>query len=106
MLSEKEIVKKLIGSYPNCIETIAIYGASTPGVDFVSTVDNFAERIIKDFDKNRQKYYFGVMFENQQDCARYLASYMHDLYEECQNFVDENYYTENGEIYYYDEEED
>ena len=105
MMTEKEIVKKLVGTYPNSIVPIALnYGGCA--VDFVSTVDNFAADIMRDFDAGRQKYYFNIVFENVEDCARYIARYLHDLEEACQTFVDETYDVDtDGEICYLGEED-
>lgn len=101
-MTEKEIVKKLVGTYPNSIVPVALTCGKC-AVDFVSTVDNFAADIMRDFDAGRQKYYFNRTFENVEDCSRYIATYLHDLEEACQEFVDETYDVDtDGEIYYFE----
>ena len=99
-MTEKEIVKKLVGTYPNSIVPVALsYGRCA--VDFVNTVDNFAADVMRDFDAGRQKYYFDRTFENVEDCSRYLVTYLHDLEEVCQDFVDDTYDVDSdGEICY------
>lgn len=105
-MTEKEIVDKLIATYPDAIVPIPVYSSGV-GVDFVATVDNFSMYIMKDFDKNRQKYYFGVQFESPEDCARHLAGYLHSLSEACQDFVDDTFMLDtDGEIAYIGVEED
>ena len=105
-MTEKEIVNKLVGTYPNDIVPIGLpYGGLT--VDFVETVDNLSVSIMRDFDANRQKYYFGVSFESPEDCARHLATYLHDLRDRCQEFVDETFIVDtDGEIAYFGEDDD
>ena len=61
---------------------------------------------MNDFDTNRQKYHFGTSFENKESCVRYLATYMHNINELCQEWIDDNYYVVDGELYYNGEEED
>ena len=101
-MTEKEIVKKLVGTYPNSIVPVALT-CGRCAVDFVNTVDNFAADIMRDFDEGRQKYYFNRTFENVEDCSRYIATYLHDLEEACQEFVDETYDVDtDGEIYYFE----
>lgn len=102
-MKEEELVKKLINTYPNSVSVTIEYN-KWPRLDFVETVDNFAEDIIRDFDENRQKYHFGRTFENAQDCSRFLATYMHSINEICQDWIDDKYYVEDGELYVYDEE--
>ena len=104
-MNEEEIVKKLINTYPNSISVTIEYNR-WPKLDFVETVDNFAENIMNDFDSNRQKYHFGTVFDNKESCARYLATYMHSINELCQEWIDDNYYVVDGELYYDGEEED
>lgn len=105
-MTEKEIVKKLVGTYPNSIVPVPLtYGRCA--VDFVSTVENFAIDIMRDFDTGRQNYYFNRTFENVEDCSRYLATYLHDLEEACQDFVDETFDVDtDGEVCYLGEEDD
>lgn len=105
MKSEEDLVKKLIHTYPNSVAVTIEYN-NWPKLDFVETVDNFAERIMEDFDMNRQKYHFGVTFENKEDCVRYLASHMHSINEICQEWIEDNYYVKDGELYYSEEDED
>ena len=97
------IVKKLIHTYPNSISITIAYN-KWPQLNFVETVDNFAENIMNDFDENMQKYHFGQVFENKDQCVRFLATYMHSINELCQDWIDENYYAEDGELYSYAEE--
>ena len=91
-MNEEEIVKKLINTYPNSISVTIEYNR-WPKLDFVETVDNFAENIMNDFD-------------SKENCARYLATYMHSINELCQEWIDDNYYVVDGELYYDGEEED
>lgn len=104
-MTEKEIVAHLIATYPDAIVPIPVYNSGV-GVDFVETVDNFSMYIMRDFDKNRQKYYFGVQFESPEECSKHLAGYLHDLMEACQDFVDDTFMLDgDGEIAYIGEEE-
>ena len=48
-MNEEEIVKKLINTYPNSISVTIEYNR-WPKLDFVETVDNFAENIMNDFE--------------------------------------------------------
>lgn len=104
-IDEAAIVRKLINTYPNSVAVTVEYN-NWPRLDFVETVDNFAEDIMRDFDTNRQIYHFGVSFENKEDCARYLATYLHSINEICQAWIEDNYYVEDGDLYYDGEEED
>ena len=105
-MTEKDIVKKLVGTYPNSIVPIGTsYGHVA--VDFVNTVDNFAADIMRDFDNGRQNYYFNTTFDSVEDCAKYIARYLHDLEEACQEFVDNTYDIDtDGEICYLGEEDE
>lgn len=104
-MDDEKIVKKLLSTYPDSVAVTIEYN-KWPKLDFVETVDNFAEDIMNDFDVNRQKYHFGTTFENKEDCTRFLARYMHSINEICQNWIDENYFVEDGELYYNEEDED
>lgn len=102
---ERELVKKLIQAYPDAISVSVEYNRF-PKLEFVETVDRFAEKIMQDFDINRQKYHFATAFENKEECARYLATYLYSIVELCQEWIDENYYVEDGDLYYNDNVED
>ena len=105
-LNERDIVYKLILTYPNSISIEVGYGDSAR-LNFVETVSSFADHIINDFTESEQKRYFGACFKDADECERYLTNYMHSLNEMCQGWIDENYYVVDGELYYkVDDEED
>lgn len=102
--NELDIVKKLVHTFPDSIAVSVEY--DYPKLDFVETVDRLAERVMEEFDMNRQKYHFATIFENKEDCARFLASYLYSLAEYCQEWIDDNYYVVDGELYLKNDIED
>lgn len=103
--NESELVKKLINAYPDSIAVTVEYGTS-PKLDFVETIDRLADNVMSDFDINRQKFHFATVFENKEECARYLATYLYSIAEMAQEWIDENYYVQDGELYFCDDDDE
>ena len=100
--TQEKAVKKLIEKFPDAI--VNYYG--TMDLDFVSTVDRFADRIMEKIDPLERIGWFGKQFNSKDECARHIATYLFDLNEACQKFLDEHYYEVDGEIYKWDESEE
>lgn len=80
-----DLTKRLIVSYPNCIAV-----DENGNVEFEDTAYNFASAIMDNLDAKRQNYYFGEAFLSLEACVYYVRTYMQDLLEACQEFVDKN----------------
>ena len=80
-----DLTKRLIASYPDCIVT-----DEDNNVIFEETAYNFSVAIMEHIDAKRQKYYFGESFLSLEECTYYVRTYMQDLFEVCQDFVNNN----------------
>ena len=82
MMKVENIVKKLLNSYVNDIVV-------DDGVlDFENTLYNFSESIMRRMDDSQQKYVFGKVFENTEDCYDYLESKLPSLRDELEKLID------------------
>lgn len=82
-LSKRDIAEKIVSTYPDSIEENA------GDLNFDVTCDNFAERIMEEFDVGRQKFYFGREFMTITDCVKYIRNELPDILELCQAFIDD-----------------
>lgn len=82
-VDKRKIVQKLMHTYPdsivheNCI------------LNFDETVSNFAHCVWRDFDPERQHYHFNTLFASEEDCERWMICNLDNLYEDCQNFIND-----------------
>lgn len=94
-LSQEKAVKKLIDMFPDAIS--AYHGSLN--LDFVTTCDRLAKRVMDNMTDREQLGTFGRVFTDSDDCARFIATYMFDLSEQGQDFLDKTYSLIDGDIY-------
>lgn len=99
--SEAKILASLIRKFPDAIT----HHYNSMELDFVTTVDRFAQRIVETMSPGEIHALFAKKFKYQDEIARYLATYLHDLSEACQNFLDEHCYMEGDDVYTWDEDD-
>ena len=100
--TESKLVPLLIRKFPDAITRYY----NSMELDFVTTVDRFAQRIMEKLTENERHWLLGRNLNSQEEVAKYLATYLHDLSESCQSFLDEHCYKKDGEIYSWDYDED
>ena len=74
---QEELATKLLNTFPNCI--VEDYGV----INIEETVDELSNVIMSKFDKKKQKYYFGEVFDSPEECYRWLLAELPDLQEIC-----------------------
>lgn len=80
---QEELATKLLNTFPNCI--VEDYGV----INIEETVDALSNVIMSEFDEKRQKYYFGEVFANPEECYRWLLTELPDLQEICYEIISE-----------------
>ena len=80
---QEELATKLLNTFPNCI--VEDYGV----INIEETVDALSNIIMSEFDEKRQKYYFGEVFANPEECYRWLLTELPDLQEICYEIISE-----------------
>ena len=80
---QEELATKLLNTFPNCIAED--YGV----INIEETVDSLSNVIMSEFDEKRQKYYFGEVFANPEECYRWLLTELPDLQEICYEIISE-----------------
>ena len=80
---QEELATKLLNTFPNCI--VEDYGV----INIEETVDALSNVIMSEFDEKRQKYYFGEVFVNPEECYRWLLTELPDLQEICYEIISE-----------------
>lgn len=78
---QEELAAKLLNTFPNCI--VEDYGV----INIEETVDALSNVIMSEFDDKRQKYYFGEVFANPEECYRWLLTELPDLQEICYEII-------------------
>lgn len=79
------LVKRLIGSYPDAIETY-----DNGELDYESTVYNMSVRIMDTIDDGHQMSIFGKVFENEDDCYNHLIINVSELRETLEIYLHED----------------
>ena len=78
---QEELAIKLLNSFPSCIvEDCGV-------IDIEETVDALSNVIMSKFDEKKQKYYFGEVFANPEECYRWLLYDLPDLQEICYEII-------------------
>ena len=78
---QEELAIKLLNSFPSCIvEDCGV-------IDIEETVDALSNVIMSDFDEKKQKYYFGQVFANPEECYRWVLTELPDLQEICYEII-------------------
>ena len=80
---QEELATKLLNTFPNCIAED--YGV----INIEETVDALSNVIMSEFDDKKQKYYFGEVFANPEECYRWLLTELPDLQEICYEIISE-----------------
>ena len=80
---QEELATKLLNTFPNCI--VEDYGV----INIEETVDALSNVIMSEFDNKKQKYYFGEVFANPEECYRWLLTELPDLQEICYEIISE-----------------
>ena len=78
---QEDLATKLLNTFPNCIAED--YGV----INIEETVDALSNVIMSEFDEKRQKYYFGEVFANPEECYRWLLTELPDLQEICYEII-------------------
>lgn len=100
--SEDKTVQRLIEKYPDAIT----HFYNSLELDFVTTVDRFAKRIMENTNEMDRLHIFKKHIKTEDECARHIATYLFDLNEACQNFLEDHLYMNNGEVYAWDDEDE
>ena len=80
---QEDIAAKLLNTFPNCIVE------DSGVIDIEETVDALSNVIMSNFDEKKQKYYFGQVFANPEECYRWVLSELPDLQEICYEMISE-----------------
>ena len=80
---QEDLATKLLNTFPNCI--VEDYGV----INIEETVDALSNAIMSEFDDKRQKYYFGEVFANPEECYRWILTELPDLQEICYEIISE-----------------
>ena len=80
---QEELATKLLNTFPNCI--VEDYGV----INIEETIDALSNVIMSEFDNKKQKYYFGEVFANPEECYRWLLTELPDLQEICYEIISE-----------------
>ena len=78
---QEELATKLLNTFPNCI--VEDYGV----IDIEETADALSNVIMNKFDEKKQKYYFGQVFANPEECYKWILSDLPDLQEICYEII-------------------
>ena len=78
---QEDIATKLLNTFPNCIVE------DSGVINIEETVDALSNVIMSDFDEKKQKYYFGQVFANPEECYRWVLTELPDLQEICYEII-------------------